>query len=192
MEIKSVISNNLVKLRKQNKLTQMELAEKLSYSDKAVSRWENGEVVPDIETLHKICLIYEIPIAKLFDPDFDAGAAEQEKKQNYRNKIIISLLAVVCVWFFAISIYTTFKISFDVNIWIVFIFAIPLSFLVSLIFNSLWGKRTLNFVFISCLVWTAIAAVCINFLQYSIWPLFILGAPIQVAVILWSQLKKSG
>lgn len=190
--IKSVISNNLVKLRKQNKMTQMELAEKLNYSDKAVSRWENGEVVPDIETLHQISMIYEIPIAKLFDPDLDIVVVRQESKQNSRNKLVISLLAVVCVWFLAISIYTTFKISFDANLWIVFIFAVPLSFLVAMIFNSLWGKKTLNFIFISCLLWTIIAAICINFSKYSIWPLFFLGAPAQVAIILWSQLKKNG
>lgn len=52
--IKEVLIENLISLRKEHKLTQLELAEKIGYSDKAVSRWEHGEVLPDVETLDKI------------------------------------------------------------------------------------------------------------------------------------------
>ena len=53
-EIKDIISNNLISLRKKHNLTQNELAEKLAYSDNMVSRWERGEITPSIETLQKI------------------------------------------------------------------------------------------------------------------------------------------
>ena len=53
--IKETIAKNLVELRKSHKLTQSALAEKLNYSDKAISRWEHAETLPDIETLCKVC-----------------------------------------------------------------------------------------------------------------------------------------
>ena len=43
-----IIAKNLSELRRKNKLTQLEVAEKLNYSDKAVSKWEQGEALPGI------------------------------------------------------------------------------------------------------------------------------------------------
>jgi transcriptional regulator with XRE-family HTH domain len=64
--VKETVRENLVKLRKEHKWTQMELAEKIGYSDKAISRWETGEVNPDIETLDKLAELYEVDISVLF------------------------------------------------------------------------------------------------------------------------------
>ena len=49
-DIKHNFSENLIKLRKAKNLTQLQLAEKLNYSDKAISKWEVGSVLPDVET----------------------------------------------------------------------------------------------------------------------------------------------
>ena len=62
-----IIGNNIKDLRKANGLTQEELAKKLNYSNKAISRWESGEVVPDVETLNRLCEIFNIPIANIFE-----------------------------------------------------------------------------------------------------------------------------
>ena len=53
-DIKKIISKNIQTLRKDADLTQSELAERLNYSDKAVSKWERGESVPDIVVLKQI------------------------------------------------------------------------------------------------------------------------------------------
>ena len=50
-DIRSIIANNLVILRRKKEMTQTELAEMLNNSDKAVSKWERGESVPDISVL---------------------------------------------------------------------------------------------------------------------------------------------
>ena len=65
-DIKQIIADNLVSLRKQNKLTQNELAEKLNYSDNTISRWEKAEITPSVETLVQISEIYNIPLESLF------------------------------------------------------------------------------------------------------------------------------
>ena len=61
-EIREIVSENLTELRKEKKLTQLELAEKINYSDKAVSKWENGDTLPDIETLQKLCDFYGVTL----------------------------------------------------------------------------------------------------------------------------------
>ena len=57
--IKSNIAKNLTAYRKRCNLTQSQLAEKINYSDKAVSKWERGEGVPDTLVLLKMCEIFE-------------------------------------------------------------------------------------------------------------------------------------
>ena len=59
-DIKPTIAKNLSFFRKQSGLTQAELAEKLNYSDKAVSRWEHGDTLPDINVLYQLCDFYGI------------------------------------------------------------------------------------------------------------------------------------
>ena len=63
-ELKNIIASNITYLRKQKKLTQAELAQELNYSDKAVSKWERGESVPDIETLKNIAEMFEVTYRK--------------------------------------------------------------------------------------------------------------------------------
>ena len=64
-EIKSNFSENLIKLRKSKSLTQLQLAEKLNYSDKAISKWEVGAVLPDVETLTHIADFFGLTVNDL-------------------------------------------------------------------------------------------------------------------------------
>ena len=52
--VKQTIAKNLVELRRRHRFTQQELAQRLNYSDKAISRWEHAETLPDIETLCRV------------------------------------------------------------------------------------------------------------------------------------------
>ena len=67
--IKDIIAANLVELRKSKKMTQSEVAEKLNYSDKAISRWEHADSLPDIETLCKVCEIYVVKFEYLLQKE---------------------------------------------------------------------------------------------------------------------------
>ena len=60
MGVKETVKDNLVRLRREHKLTQLELSEKINYSDKAISRWETGEVTPDVETLEQLARLYDV------------------------------------------------------------------------------------------------------------------------------------
>ncbi len=196
-EINEIISANLVKLRKKNRLTQAELAEKIHYSDKSISKWEKGESCPSISVALEIAKFYGLTLNDLVDPELKTEeiAVPQKKPQNY-SYLVITLLACSVVWLVATIafIYGTL-ISTGSNPWLSFIYAIPVTCIVLIIFNSLWGNRRLNYLIISVFTWTLLTAIFLGVMvasnyTYILWSIFILGIPIQISTILWSQLKR--
>ena len=61
------LGNKISILRKQNNLTQAELADSLSVSHQAVSQWENSNTYPDITMLPEIAKIFNVSLDELFD-----------------------------------------------------------------------------------------------------------------------------
>jgi len=191
-ELNSIIAKNLIDLRKRRQWTQAELAEKLNYSDKAVSKWEKGDALPDIQTLYNLAAIYEVTLN-----DLTSVTKIKDNKHIDRidrnNKIIITSLSVLTVWIVATIVFVYAQITESMNLWTLFVWAIPSSSIILLIFNGIWGKRKYAFIIISVLFWGIIVSIYLQTFKSSsknIWPLFILGAPLQIATILWSQLKR--
>lgn len=60
-----MVGKNIKKIREKMKLTQEELAEKLSVTRQAISNYETGKTQPDIETLNKIASILEVSVEEL-------------------------------------------------------------------------------------------------------------------------------
>ena len=58
---------NIASYRKHFGLTQAGLAEKLNYSDKAVSKWERGESMPDVQTLVQLAELFEVTVNDLLN-----------------------------------------------------------------------------------------------------------------------------
>lgn len=189
-KINEVIAKNIYNLRTKKKWTQSQLAEKLNYSDKSVSKWELGDVMPPVEVLISLSELFGVSVDYLLT---DNPPENFDKKygdaRNKNNKIIITLLALSLVWLIAILMYVYGFIIANNNYWQVFIFALPFSFIVLLVFNCLWGLRKLTFIIISCLVWSVILSVYFIFISYNAWAIFFIGIPLQIGVILWSQLK---
>ncbi|MCQ2387675.1 MAG: helix-turn-helix domain-containing protein [Clostridia bacterium] len=193
-DVKNILASNLVKLRLKNNLTQSDIAEKLNYSDKSVSKWEQGAATPPIDTLKRLAEMYNVSVDFLLtestDEEFDKIANIKDSQANKTNKIIITLLAIVFVWLFALL---TFFYYTRVNVarpWKIFIFAVPLSMITLLIFNKIWGKRENIFIIVSALIWSIITYIYIRYLDLNLWMVFIIGVPLQIATILWSQLKR--
>ncbi len=185
-----IIGNNIKELRKLNKMTQYDLAEKLNYSNKAVSRWESGEVIPDVQTLVNICEIFEIPISKIFEEKLQLENVKKEYKYRIGNKLAISLLSVLMVWLVATVCYVYSSITINRFLWQAFVWAVPASCVVGIVFNSIWGKKLYNFILISALIWSTLLSVYLQFLKYNLWLIFIVGIPMQVGVILWANIHK--
>ena len=193
-DIKVIIGKNLAELRKRKKYTQLDLANILGYSDKAISKWEKGDSLPDIEVLYNICKMYGVTLDYLtHEGSYNDKKEFISKDKKYtRNKKIITCLGSITVWFISIIIFVSLLMYNNVIYWPVFTWSLPTTCIVLLVFNCLWGKKAIRFMIISFLVWTILAGVFLQFMYFNvnIWPIFLIGIPLQIAVILWSGLKK--
>lgn len=187
-EINKIIGTNLACLRKKRKLTQLELAEKMNYSDKAISKWETGETLPDIETLNNLAKMYNVTLDFLVQENNYDEIKLTTTENN--NKIVITCLSSSVVWMLATIIFVYGKIQSQANYWRLFIWAVPITTIILLVFNCIWGIRRNTFILISILTWTLLASLFFQFLDKNIWPIFLVGIPFQIAIILWAQLKK--
>lgn len=190
--IKNIIATNLVKLRLEKGYTQAELANMLNYTDKSVSKWENGDVTPPIDVLKALADIYGVSLDFLVE-EFPSENFDRHyhAKENNLNKIFITLFAVLFVWLVVTVLFVYNSILNLEKPWLLFIVAVPFSMLVLLIFNSIWGKKKFTFFIVSILIWTTLASTYLNYIEYTPWTIFLIGVPLQIAVILWSQLKTS-
>ena len=185
-----IVADNLVYLRRSKKMTQIELAEQLNYSDKSISKWEHGETLPDIEVLNRLANLYGVSLDYIVTNTNHEDKFENHKKtQNKQNQIIISLLCLSFVWFLAAVIFVYTNLILQANYWLVFVWALPVSCAVLIYFNKLWGPRKFLFFLMSFMLWSLLLCFYLQFLKYNIWLLFLIAMPVQGAIILWSQLK---
>ncbi len=196
-ELKVVIADNIVQLRKEKGLTQAELAEKLNYSDKAVSKWERGESLPDISVLKQIADMFNVTVDYLLKADHTAERELMAKvsRRKHRNRAIITGISIMLVWLIATVVFFILDASTNISLEhmsICFTYAIPCSFIVWLIFNTIWFNQRRNFLIISLLMWSSLGALFVTFFDNSLWLIFIVGIPAQIIIFLWSGIKTRG
>ena len=195
-DIKEIIGGNITFLRKGKKWTQLELAEKMDYSDKAISKWERGESSPDPDALLALANLFDVQI----DYFFHENEVEQKKyvkqsNQMFMNELLVTIL--LCVAAFTIST-VVFMIGSvrDINnvktFWIAFIYAIPLCAIIISIFLKRHGYRFAMSISISVLLWSILL---VGFLQlfisnYNAWMIFLVGVPLEAAIMIYYFLKK--
>lgn len=189
-DLKDVIAKNLVDLRTRAKLTQLQLAEMLNYSDKAVSKWERGEAIPDIRVLVKIAEIYGVTLDDIVKPE-SATVPIEPKKHITGKRIFITVLSALLVWFIATGIFLVF---FFINptekySYLVFVVAPLPTSIVLLVFSAMWGNRITNAVASSLVLWSAVLIFHIFVITFTdftkIYFLYIASAVFEVLIILW-------
>ncbi len=196
-ELREVVAKNICELRQQAGMTQLMLAEKLSYSDKAVSKWERGESFPDIFMLKKIADLFLVSVDYLFAEDHSEALKRSKtvSKIVRRNRMLISFLASMLVWLIATVLFVALgflDVESAFSSWLVFIYATPLCLVVALVFNSIWGIKKLNYLMITLISWTLLTSVHITFLalsDFNIWIIYVIGIPVQIIIFLWSGLS---
>jgi transcriptional regulator with XRE-family HTH domain len=203
-KLKYQIGRNIASYRKRAGLTQAGLAERLNYSDKAISKWERGESAPDVLTLVQLSEQFGITVNDLLvDPDAlpeETGAVQQAMEQvvekalkRKADKGTILSLSSILVWFVALFAYvmlSCFELT-EAWSWIFFIYAIPANAIVLLSLRSAWHDFRWNQILISIIMWGSILSVYVSllvFMNWNIWRMFLLGIPGQAAVLLWFRL----
>ncbi|UWG99136.1 helix-turn-helix domain-containing protein [Dehalobacter sp. DCM] len=192
-DLKPVIAKNIIDLRKSVNWTQAELAQKLNYSDKAVSKWERAESIPDVIVLKEIADLFQVTIDYLLESEHTINnVPDTLSLYRKRNRLIVTMQSVALVFLIATILFVIlniFSINWGLPSWIVYIYALPVACIVLLVFNSIWGKGKINYAIISSLVWSVLLAVYVSFLAEDIWLIFFIGIPAQVIIVLWSNFK---
>lgn len=192
-DLKNIIAGNIGQLRRQTGMTQIELAERLNYSDKAVSKWERGESLPDIVTLKEIADLFSVSVDYLLRPDHpkETELKREFSRRQRRNHRLITAMSCVLVWLVATFLFVNFELL-PVSIpshWLCFVYAGPATAIVLLVFNCVWGDMKHNYWIVSVLLWTAIASVYLTALRYNWWLIFVIGVPAQIIIGLWAGLR---
>ena len=187
-DIRLIIANNISALRTEEGITQARLAEVLNYSDKAVSKWERGESLPDVIVLKAIADYFGVSVDYLLCDEHKAGEYSPRTARRARNmrRAVISLISVVLVWLVATALYATLTLlSAPFKAYLTFVYATPLSITLILIFNCVWGRRGYNYLIVSSLMWTAVLSVYLTLLTLgqNLWILFVLTAPMQIILL---------
>jgi len=186
-ELKNVIASNISSLRKKNGMTQAELAEKLCYSDKAVSKWERGESIPDVIVLKQVADLFSVTVDYLLAEHADGENVPGPVDRTNRNKALISAISAGSVLLFATALFIILSIagiSLPVGNWMIFIYALPVFLTVLLVFASLWGTKRARALTVSLLTWSLILCVCLTVRTPKIWLTAIIGAPAQIIILL--------
>lgn len=187
--LKLIVSKNLTKLRQQSNLTQLELAQKIKYSDKSISKWERGESLPDLETLVALSEVFDVPINAFLEKDETKVKPKRIIKNSHAMIYLLSsgtaLLVASIIFAILFMIPSTKSIS-----WLSFIYAIPIGSIPPLILSLKWKNNILPPIFSSIILWGTIISICISISYADIWSLCVIGFVLEQLIICWFVLKK--
>lgn len=207
-KLRKQIGANIVSYRKRNGMTQARLAERLNYSDKAVSKWERGESVPDVLTLVQLAELFDISVNDLLqDPnelpgnpgrmERVMGAAVEKTLKRKPNKSIILMLSSTLVWFIALLLFVILSLLDVDKSWLAFFYALPADAIVMLSLRSAWQDFRWNRALISVIMWGGLLSLFASLLAFidvslwtRLWKLFLLGIPGQIAILLWFEMYR--
>ncbi|MBQ4600809.1 MAG: helix-turn-helix transcriptional regulator [Oscillospiraceae bacterium] len=192
--LKYKVGANIAELRRQLSMTQAELAAKLNYSDKAVSKWERGESIPDVMTLMQIAKVFGISVDDLLGITGNLAGNEQVEQRIVRSKSrhsTILMLSSLLVWFIATTVYVILSSFGMEKSAVAFVYCIPVNAIVLLVLRSCWRDYKWNRVLVSVIVWGILLSIYVTlrvFTGENIWKIFLLGIMGEVAVLLWFRL----
>ena len=204
-ELRSRVGLNIARLRRERGLTQAELAERINYSDKAVSKWERAESTPDVLTLITLAEVLGtdmntltgLPAASQPEP-LPAPAAEAPsapekpaKKRYTADKGVIQKLSSILVWVVALFLYMVLDEFGIKNLWLLFVVAVPANAIVLLSLRSAWKLYGMNRFLISVIMWGFLLVIYLLLLltaKVNVWKILPMGLLGQAAIILWFKM----
>ena len=187
-DLKFITAANIISLRTKAGMTQAQLAELLNYSDKSVSKWERAEAVPDAYVLKHMSEIFGVSVDYLLSSHNDWEPISPKQKRRYRSEIIV-LISMAGIWTLAFFIFIIGWILGHM-LWLVFIYAVPISLITLLVFNSVWENGKRNYYIVSTLVASIFVMVYLTLLRWNPWQILLLIVPAELIVFLAFRVKK--
>ena len=156
-DVKVVFAQNLISLRKQMKLTQIELAEKINYSDKAVSKWERGESIPDVTVLMTIASLFGVTLDFLVtehaEPEVVAEQTSYAKAVKKRNRLLVAAITFFAIAALETVVFATLQSVFGtLGENLLYCYVYPAAAIVAIVFTSLWARPSLRFWSVTLLI----------------------------------------
>lgn len=188
-DVRQIIAKNLISYRTSAGLTQSELADKINYTDKSISKWERGLGIPDVLVLKDLATLYGIKVDDFLKENENTSKIVLGQSNKKTSRLLITLLSGGLVWFVATIIFVVLLWCNIDRAWLSFIVAIPAFFIVLIVFSALWGKLWHTCLFVSALVWTVALSGFLIFYWTSAELLFFICIPLQVLVIMWYALE---
>lgn len=180
-ELRENFAKNLADLRRKVGMTQLELAEKLNYSDKSVSKWERGDGIPDLFVVAQIADLFGVTVNDMISP------RAYKKTLFSRNKLLTTILAIGVAWLVAVFLFFVLQISFpDFPAWYFYIYALPVSAVIALVFSNIWWNKLSRFISSSGLIWSVALCVFLTFLHTPrIWLIFVVAGVVEILTVIW-------
>lgn len=199
MDIQQIIAKNITTLRKNAGMTQAGLAEKIGYSDKSISKWERADGIPDVICLKTIADLFGVTVDYMLTEDHPAPAEsssvpdelpvpEPEGPAYTTNHFAVTLVSVAGVWLLAFIVFIILKLC-NVSFGLSFAIACPVTAILLIVFNGIWGSRKLYFWFVSLLIWSILFLICYAARKYNLWLLMCIGFPATVVVWLSCRVR---
>ncbi len=195
-DIKNIVAKNITELRRANNMTQLELAEKLNYSDKTISKWERAESSPDISVLIEIADLFGVTLDYFVKAEHtEKEAVEREPEAAKYNRKAIVYFLESGVWLIAVLAFVITTLILKENAFqiLYLVYAVPVVLIIKLVFHSIWFNSKNNYYIISLLMWSVLAAVHITFWYFKINAalIYLLGVVGQIVIVLWSFICKA-
>ena len=183
--LRKAVAKNIAQYRKAHHDTQLDLATKLNYSDKSVSKWERGESLPDVYILSQIAELYGVSVSALI------GEIQPPKESKPHYHMFILLLSLALTMAVATLLFSMFMIcKVDYPAWMFFVYALPVCSIICIVFTSLWWGILWQGVSVSALIWTLGLSLYLSFELENVSLIFLVCAALQVLTLLWEGFRK--
>ena len=184
-KFKQIIATNITEYRKQLNLTQLELAERLNYSDKSISKWERAEATPDAYVLKQLSDLFGVSVDVLLKE----GAARTNKPRRMilRKRIMVPSICVIGIFTLATIIYGILimaKTTWD-RPWLMFIIALLPSAIVLCYLSYKYAKTKSRLLAFSLLNWSFTLLLFFFLKNSSSYLVFIIAGAFQLVIIFW-------
>lgn len=184
--LETVLASNIIELRTKAGMTQLELAEKLNYSDKSVSKWERAESTPDVFVLKNMADIFGVTVDYLITQHDPNEKKSRLTGSGLISRAIITWISMLGIWILALMIFIICWIAGSIR-WLIFVYAIPVTLITLLVFHSIWEHGRFNFLIVAALIFSVILLIYLVFIDKNWWQLFLLVVPaeIEAALCFW-------
>ena len=183
--LRKTVAKNIAAYRKAHHDTQLDLATKLNYSDKSVSKWERGESLPDVYILSQIADLYGVSVSALIG---EIQPPKESKPHYHMFILLLSLALTMAVATLLFSMFMICKVPYPA--WMFFVYALPVCSIICIVFTSLWWGILWQGVSVSALIWTLGLHLYLSFELENVSLIFLVCAALQVLTVLWEIFRK--